>query len=540
MKRFLVFIPILLTVFISRCAFVPPTPERPRGPDIRIGLMTGKTVIEFSPTRPFKIRTTDGQFLAQGDSGERWLVAVQTSNPGKITYRLVAGSMSSRDLARSKAREVEAFGYGTEIIPVGHGPAAFSSADFGDKLYRVYLKKEFATDTAARTFCDSIRFRFDTFLVREMLKEPSGLLTLTNETRNLQFESDRPVAVIGSPVTLLDVPVGAGYHWEQKEDRTYPETVSFQFDSEGRLAAVNSVPVETYIEGVVPSEMHPNFPDEALKAQAVAARSKTLATLGLLHTADPFDFCADVHCQVYSGLSRVSPSTNRAVKKTSGLVLLENGRIADALYSAVCGGHTEDVDKAWQTVPKDHLQGIPDGPKSLNRYRPLDEETNVRQWILDSPPAYCNMTGRDVPDALNYSKKYFRWEVTLSQTDLRGQVENRLGRSIGSIRELLPLSRGDSGRITKLKIMGSEGEQVVEGELAIRKALSATTLWSSCFIAEKKDGASDAPAFTLKGAGWGHGVGMCQTGAAGLALKGRKFDRILKHYYHKAQIKRMY
>jgi SpoIID/LytB domain protein len=425
-------------------------------------------------------------------------------------------------------------------MPIGTGLLGVPAGDSGDKMYRVYLKKEFETDTAARAFRDSIRFRFETFLVREMLKEPTGLFTLTNQTGNLQFESDRPVAVVGSPVTLLDVPVGAGYHWEQKEDRTYPETVSFQFDSDGKLAAVNSVSVETYLEGVVPSEMHPNFPDEALKAQAVAARSKTLATLGLLHTADPFDFCADVHCQVYSGISRISPSTSRAVNKTAGLVLWDNGRVADALYSAVCGGHTEDVDKAWQTVPKDHLQGVPDGPKSLNRYGPLAEETNVRQWILDGPPAYCNMTGRAVPEALNYTQKYFRWEVNLPQAELRAQVEKRLGRGIGSIRELLPLSRGDSGRITKMKIMGSEGEQIVEGELAVRKTLSATTLWSSCFIIEKKDGASDAPDFRLRGAGWGHGVGMCQTGAAGLALKGKKYDRILKHYFQKAQIRRMY
>jgi SpoIID/LytB domain protein len=536
MRRFLFLIPLLLMIFLSRCAFVPPTPERRLGPEIRIGLMTGRNVIEFSPVRPFKIRTTDGQFLAQGDSGERWLVAVQTSNPGKTVYRLVAGSMGSRDGARKKAMEVEAFGYETEISQTGPGP----DGDFGDKLYRVYLKKAFASDTAAKAFRDSIRFRFETFPVKELVKQPSGLLALTNQTRNLQFESDRPVAVIGSPVTLLDVPVGAGYHWEQKEDRTYPETVIFQFDSEGRLAAVNSVPVETYLEGVVPSEMHPNFPEEALKAQAVAARSKTLANIGLLHTADPFSFCADVHCQVYSGLSRISPSAERAVRKTAGLVLWENGRIADAPYSAVCGGHTEDVDKAWQTAPKGYLQGILDGPKSLNRYLPLDGEMNVRQWILDAPPAFCNMTGADGPDALNYTKKYFRWELTIRQEELRSQIEKRLGPGIGAIRELLPLSRGDSGRITKLKIMGSEGERVVEGELAIRKTLSVTTLWSSCFVVEKKNGESEAPDFTLKGAGWGHGIGMCQTGAAGLALKGRKFDWILKHYYHQCQIRRMY
>jgi len=536
MKRCGIYFSLLMVFFFSRCAFVPPAPERHPGPDIRIGLMTGKTVIEFAPTRQFVIRTADGQFIAQGDSGERWLVTVQASKPGKTVFRLVAGSMSSRDRARGRAREVEAFGYDTEIRPVGQQPGP----EIGDKFYRVYLKKEFQTDTAARAFRDSIRFRFDAFLVREIREASSGLLRLTCQSRNLEYETDRPVTVTGSPVTLLDVPVGVGFHWEQKEDRTYPETVGFQFDAEGRLAAVNTLSVETYLEGVVPSEMHPNFADEALKAQAVAARSKTLATLGLLHTADPFDFCADVHCQVFSGFSKVSPSTSRAVKKTAGLVLWENGRIADAVYSSVCGGHTEDADKAWLTAPRRHLQGVVDGPKKLKRYQPLDDETNVRRWILDCPPANCNMLRGDVPEAVKYTQKYFRWELTLPQAELRSQVEMRIGRSIGSIRELLPLLRGESGRITKLKIVGSDGEAVVEGELAIRRALSSSTLWSSCFFVEKKNGTSEAPAFILKGAGWGHGIGMCQTGAEGLALEGRRFDRILKYYFQNAQIKRIY
>jgi SpoIID/LytB domain protein len=552
MKRCSILICALLILFFGRCAFVPPTPESARGPEVRIGLVTGAEVIEFSPTRPFVLRTVEGQFIARGDSGERWLLSVQASRPGKCVFRLVAGSMSSRDRARGKAREVESFGYETEIQPVGPPPgagpkaepgaepAAGSGAETGDKFYRVYLKKDFKTDSAARAFRDSIRFRFDSFLVKVVEEPASGLLRLTNPERNLEFETDKPVAVIGSPVTLMDVPVGAGFHWEQKENRTYPETVGFQFDSEGKAAAVNTVSVETYLEGVIPSEMHPQFAEEALKAQAVAARSKTLATLGLLHTADPFDFCADVHCQVYSGLSRISPSTTRAVKKTAGLVLWENGRVADAVYSSVCGGHTEDADKAWKTSPKSYLQGVIDGPKALRSYAPLDDEMNVRKWILDSPDANCNMLRENLPDAVDYTRKYFRWEVTLQQAELRAQVEKRIGRSIGSIRELLPLSRGDSGRITKLKIMGSDGEQVVEGELAIRRALSASTLWSSCFFVEKKDGASDAPDFVLKGAGWGHGIGMCQTGAEGLALKGKKFDRILKQYFQKAQIKRIY
>jgi SpoIID/LytB domain protein len=498
--------------------------------------MTGRSVVEFEPLAPYELRSEDGRYLARGDSGDRWIAAVQSSSPGRAVYRLVAGSMSTRERARRKAREVESFGYATEIVTAGGERAGMPDRAAGVRTYRILLRKVFESEAAARAFRDSIRFRFESFPVRELAEEPSGLIVLHNETRNLRFETSRGAAVIGSPVRLYGVPVGTGFHWEQKEDRTYPASVGVRLDAEGKLAAVNTLPIESYLDGVVPSEMHPGFPEEALKAQAVAARSKALSTLGLVHAADPFDFCADVHCQAYSGLSRAQASTRKAVSKTAGLVLWEDGRVADAVYGSVCGGHTEDVDKAWLTAPKAHLRGIPDGPRSLRDYGPLDEEANVRRWIADAPPAFCNSASGECPAALEYTRKYFRWETTLSQADLRAQVEKRCGRSLGEIFDLVPLSRGVSGRITRLKILGSEGEWTVEGELAVRRALSATTLWSACFTAERREGG----AFLLRGAGWGHGVGMCQTGAARLALEGRRFDYILKHYYAKAQIKRLY
>jgi len=248
-----------------------------------------------------------------------------------------------------------------------------------------------------------------------------------------------------------------------------------------------------------------------------------------------------VHCQVYSGMSRLAPAASRAVRRTAGLVLWGEGRILDAVYGASCGGHTDDVEKVWQTGPKAHLQGVRDGSKSLAAYEPLDDESNVRRWILDDPPADCNTTRGHLPRSLEYTAKYFRWENRISQEVLRAQVEKTLGRSIGIVRELIPVRRGESGRIVKLKIAGSEGEAVVEGELSVRRALSPTALWSSCFIVEMEKDSAGAPAFfTFRGAGWGHGIGMCQTGAAVLALKGKGFKRILKQYYRGVEIRKVY
>jgi SpoIID/LytB domain protein len=343
-------------------------------------------------------------------------------------------------------------------------------------------------------------------------------------------------------MTFFEVPVGIGYHWEhQEESRSYSGTIQIGLDNDGQLAVINILPIEKYLSGVVPSEMPSGFPLEALKAQAVSARSKTLANLGLVHRNDPFDVCADVHCQVYSGLTNRSASAERAVMETAGLVLWKDHKICDAIYGSVCGGHGEDSDKAWGAQPKSYLQGRYDGPHPLKRYGSLSSEERARLWIDNNPPAYCNTTQGWTLDAMEYTKKYFRWEIILKQDEVKNSLQSFAGKDLGTVLDLMPLERGVSGRITKMRIVCEKDTLIVQGELNIRKALSSSTLWSSCFYALKRTNADGIPAeFVLKGAGWGHGVGMCQTGAATLALKGEPFDQILKYYFSGIRIRRIY
>ena len=312
-------------------------------------------------------------------------------------------------------------------------------------------------------------------------------------------------------------------------------------DSDGKLAVINIVSLETYLRGVVPSEMPDGFPLEALKAQAVAARSEMLSKMGFVHSADPFDVCADVHCQVYSGLTKQAASTDRAVRETRGMVLWKDGQICDAVYSAVCGGHSESNEHVWGGEPRSYLNGSYDGSGSLKYYGSLDKEKKIRRWINEKPPAYCNTTEGWTLPSMNYTKKYFRWTVRITQNELQEYLKQYSGRDAGDILDLIPLKRGDSGRIITLKIVGSRSSYIINKELEIRKALSNNTLWSSCFYVEKKNSRAEIPSeFVLHGAGFGHGVGMCQTGAAAMALKGRRFHQILKHYYQSARIKRLY
>lgn len=537
-KSILVFCAILL--MLSGCAVRPPEFPVRESPLIRVGLLDGAETVDFTASEDFTITDPEGRRLYSGRRGDRWRAEVVQSIPGQAVYRLVACTVQDKGAARGKARDVERAGFRTEIRPVGRSLMAGERVVAANRLYRVYLKEAFETREQAEWFRDRIWDVQHTTVVRLKVKSALGMIRLTHVETGRSIQSMEALGVRGAPVTLLNVPVGRGFHWEHLEDRSYPEAIRFELGLDGQLTVINVIPLETYVQGVVPSEMPEGFPMEALKAQAVAARGKALGGWGVTHQADPYDVCATVHCQVYSGLSRRNSKTDDAATATAGLVMWSDGRICDSIFGAVCGGHTEDVDKAWGGGACSYLVGNFDGPDRLKRYGPLSVEQNAKQWIETSPPAYCNSVLRNVPEAMEYTKKYFRWSVELTQDALRKALSER-SIDVGEVLDLIPEERGVSGRIIRLGIVGAEGRTHINGELNIRRALSETTLWSSCFTVSRIMNPDSIPrAFVLKGAGWGHGVGMCQTGAAVMAMSGRSFRDILTHYYRGIEIKRLY
>lgn len=533
---------ICLLIITAGCSVQPPARQRIyREPTIRVGLVWGIDTIQFSMLNASQITSYDGSFIARGVEGTRWQAEVKGSKPGNTVYVLVAASMSSMARAQARARELEQSGFKSFIQPVGQELRIGESIVNDNRTFRVCLQKIFEDEESANRYRDMISNRVYTFVAQQKLKNAEGTILLKNLENGQEFESSKPILIRDTSVTLHDIAVGAGFHWERTETRTYPEIICFHVDNDGKLAVINILPIEKYLQGVVPSEMPEGFPLEALKAQAVAARGEVLSKLGLAHRTDPFDVCADVHCQVYSGLTKRATSTDQAVRETAGFILWKDEKICSAVYLAVCGGHGEDVENAWGGESQSFLKGEYDGPSRLERYGALLEEDNVRRWINDRPPAYCNTTDIPVPLALEYTKKYFRWEVRYGQEELKSIIKEKTGRTVGKILDLVPLARGVSGRIIKLRVLGENSDFIIQGELDIRKALSSNTLWSACFYTVKKGNKSGAPEeFILKGAGWGHGVGMCQTGAAVMALHGHRFDEILKHYYHGVQIRRLY
>lgn len=355
--------------------------------------------------------------------------------------------------------------------------------------------------------------------------------------------------------SLMDVVIGVNFHWQRLETQTFRGSLRLLADG-GKIWAINDLPVEDYLESVISSEMSAQSSLPLLMAHAVISRSwlmsqidgntapNTQASHGDAfirwydHTDHTlFDVCADDHCQRYQGITKeTSPNVAEAIRRTRGELLTYGDEICDARFSKCCGGAMEEFQYCWDDTPKPYLKGIGDTPEET--IPDLTVEENARQWILSSPKSFCNTTDKRIlSQVLNdYDQEttdFYRWRVSYTQEELSKLVEKKLGAGLGTITDMRPLKRGTSGRICELRITGTKKTIVVGKELEIRRALSESHLYSSAFVVEKR-----GDTFTLIGAGWGHGVGLCQIGAAVMGDKGYAYDEILRHYYPGAEIEK--
>ena len=375
-----------------------------------------------------------------------------------------------------------------------------------------------------------------------------------------------------SSFTLEDVTIGVNFHWERKEAQTFLGKLRFIVE-DNNICAINELPVETYLTSVISSEMRATSSLELLKAHAVISRSWLLAQMeqrkaennnvekqpSFFKTNEEivrwydredhkrFDVCADDHCQRYQGITKAANKhVVEAIQQTAGEILTSHGEICDARYSKCCGGAVEEFQYCWENIKKPYLQALPDTLPDTIPLPDLTDETVARQWILSSPDAFCNTTDQKVlSQVLNdfdqETKDFYRWSQTYSQAEVKQLLEEKLEVQFGDIIDLIPLSRGKSGRIYRLKIVGKERTLIIGKELEIRRALSKSHLYSSAFIVEKADIKDGVPQkFIIKGAGWGHGVGLCQIGAAMMGKQGYRYEEILLHYYKGAEITKAY
>lgn len=397
-----------------------------------------------------------------------------------------------------------------------------------------------------------------------------GVLWNGNQYSQLTFHPQSADASF----SLSDVTIGVNFHWERKETQTFLGTLRFVVESD-KIVAINELPVEKYLESVISSEMSATSSLELLKAHAVISRSWLLAQMKkrrevaesgnnffsftkkedtLIRWYDRedhtlFDVCADDHCQRYQGITKeTSPHVAEAIRQTKGQILMDGDEICDARFSKCCGGITEEFQYCWEDMPKTYLTAVRDIALGVEHTLPnLTNEEEAEKWIRFNPPAFCNTQDKKIlSEVLNdYDQEtvnFYRWKETLSQEKLQQLIADKLKMDLGAILDMKAVERGKSGRISKLQIIGTEKTFTIGKELEIRRTLSDSHLLSSAFVVDKydKDEQGVPQRFELIGAGWGHGVGLCQIGAAVMGEQGYHYDAILLHYYQGAEIKKLY
>jgi len=335
------------------------------------------------------------------------------------------------------------------------------------------------------------------------------------------------------PITVHEVEFGRGYKWAGREDRQYHGDLYTVVDPNGTLAVVNAVGIEDILRGVVPAETFASAHTEALKAQAVAARSILFAQLGRRHHADPYHLCSSQHCQVYKGASHEHPRTNEAVLETGGEVLFHHQHLVNTTYSSTCGGYTEHNENVWDHHPSPSLRGKPDFAPSENTLAPYRDginEINLSDWVRFLPETYCSGSSLSTPVTM-------RWERSIPIDELNTQLAKRFPK-LGPLKKVSVTSRGVSGRATEILLKGQGESRTVLYELPIRRLFN--NLPSAAFTVTEETGPDGQANLTFVGSGWGHGVGMCQLGAIGRAEAGFSYQKILSHYYSGAKPRRLY
>ena len=434
-----------------------------------------------------------------------------------------------------------------------------------EKQINFELHGDFKTYGLKQTF--SGRFSAELVNDRIICKKGNEKIEISDE---IIFEPQAPAI---ESFLLKDVIIGVKFHWERKEKQRFTGSLKL-IKNKDKITAINILPLENYLVSVISSEMSAKSSLQLLKAHAIVSRSWVLSQIEKSkelkkskskfvsdslnenehikwydredHTL--YDVCADDHCQRYQGITKVfTEGARQAIKQTAGIVLISENKICDTRYSKSCGGISEPFENVWEPVKYKYLSSIIDykfEPESYNL--DFSNELNARKWIASSPPAFCNTKEKKILSQvlLDYDQEttdFYRWKVEYTQKEIADLIKKNTEIDFGEIQDLIPIERGVSARLIKLKIAGTKKTLIIGKELEIRRTLSTSHLYSSAFVVDKEDIQNGIPQkFILTGAGWGHGVGLCQIGAAVMAAKGYQFDEILVHYFKNTKLKKIY
>lgn len=463
--------------------------------------------------------------------GEKcFLSGVMASKARKLFHVMVSStSLAEQELISADEEKWRQLGYPVKTMVIGRIHYAEDGRTFLYDNRKAMVEVGVYNDKAsAQAMVDKLASSGQSsWIYEEVVQLAQGSLTFT--VNGVFKATGNEFAMLPKQtVHMLKVEYGAGYSWHGYADRDYNGSLLIRYGAQDAIDCILTTAFENVLAGVVPSEISAKAEIGALQAQAVAARGEIMAKVGTRHAGEGFDTCSEQHCQVYSGNTAYSIDVGKKIAPTAGYVLTDTrNNILDAVYSANCGGHSEASHHVWTTQPNPILCGKWDcgTPPALD----LSEEEQVGVFLRNPPACYCNN-----PNVEGGNR--FRWNKTLVAADIQ-KVETTLG--IGRIKAVKDIARGVSGRMYRLTFVGERGEKTVMKELNIRRLFGG--LASACFIASwKNDAAGFITGAELIGAGFGHGVGMCQTGAQSLAKQGWAYQRILAHYFPGSQLKKLY
>jgi SpoIID/LytB domain protein len=500
----------------------------PQGrPRLAIGVVQGRKEVALSAAGGLDaLPSGDGGTAIAG--GGRWRIRVADASPAQQRFRLVLDALPAMDVRRvaNESKRWAKLGFAVDEREVG---SLFGVAGTVLDTRKILLTTdEFTSEREADAAARELASRYGILprLHPEVDRRASGKLIAEDLETGVEIRAEgvlwfapRTAATIG----VHDIEGEGGL-----ERRDYRGQIYVAIDRHGTLAVVNQVGEADVLAGLVPAEIYASAPTEALKAQAIAARGQLLAKIGCRHLDDPFLLCAHEHCQVYAGTSREHERTSEAVERTIGRVLMRPNEteLVDTVYSANCGGHSEDNEQVWPSPADPQLRGQPDAKLAQEFAKGIDA-SNVEAWLRSSPDSYSK------PALAKLSGSY-RWTTSVDPSSVAGRPH--VPAELGKLMNIRVLARGRSGRATEVELLGSKSSTTVHGELKIRQALGG--LKSSAFVV---DGERDTKGhFVLHGAGHGHGVGLCQHGAIGMAAAGKSYGPILTHYYPGSKLVRLW
>jgi stage II sporulation protein D len=492
--------------------------------------------IVFACDRPFRTIDFQGQAFLNGEAKKDYVISLKDGKPAEVRYRVRLAIAESRggaeqlrlQLANRQIR-IKLWRPGL-VLKIGN--RQLDNREFW------IVTRPFPNQQAAADFARDYQPVGEAVVVKDILQPAIGRLQVESHevTQGLRIVPDDS----DCRIRLADVPVGIEFHWQHQRTQELPGILEVRINNDGKLTAINELDIEDYLISVNSSEMTAENPPELLKAQTIAARSTILATMGKHHYSENFHLCSDDHCQCYHGMANISEASMCAARDTLGENLMHGKRVCDARYAKICGGVMEDYRNVWDNRSVPYLVAGIDG-KDQNEH-PLAGEEEVKAYINSSPDVFCNTLRHEIASPLPYdTAKLFRWKVSYAREELQEIIHSKIGTDIGHLIDLIPGERGTSGRLIWLDIVGSKQTVRIAKELMIRRTLSKSHLYSACFYIESDRGVSGIVShYHLIGAGWGHGVGLCQVGATVMAQEGYDYKAILSHYYKNAILEKLY